>query len=298
MLIGYLLTKKVRFQPDTKKLMVILIVNVAVPSLILSSFSKLTIERNFYTKLLVVFLFSVLLYLFTMFFGLIVTRLFRGSKQKAKEIAVASAQANTGFIGIPLCAALFGPEAVLLAVVYDVGTGISLWTFSMMVLQKKPSFDLQMVKRIINLPLIAFFIGFLLNILHLKLPSNLLQLSSQFGMLASPLAMMYIGSFIPQLLKKRKMVEPVLLTVASTIRLCLIPLMTAIILRLLHLDDQMTQVILIMSMMPVGAMVPILFAMHGADEEFGASATVYSTLISLLTIPIMVAICRQLIGMH
>lgn len=136
MMIGYFVTKKVRFHQDTKDLMVTLIVNVAVLCLILLSFSKLMIEKNFYTKLLFVFFFSVILYLFTILLGLMVTRLFRGSKQKAKEIAVASAQANTGFIGIPLCASLFGLKAVLFAVVYDIGTGISLWTFSMIVLQK------------------------------------------------------------------------------------------------------------------------------------------------------------------
>lgn len=211
-------------------------------------------------------------------------------------MAVASAQANTGFIGIPLCAALFGPEAVILAVVYDIGTGVSMWTFSMLVLQKKFSFHWQTLKKIINLPMIAFAAGLILNLLQWHLPNNLLEVTHHLGMLASPLAMIYIGSFIPQLMKKRKLVEPVLLSLVSTIRLFLIPIVTAIALRLLHLDDQMTQVILIMSMMPIGAMVPILFAMHGADEEFGASATVYSTLISLFTIPIMVMICWQLVG--
>lgn len=122
------------------------------------------------------------------------------------------------------------------------------------------------------MPMIAFILGLSLNLLHMKLPDNLLQLTDHLGLLASPLAMMYIGCFIPQLIKKRKLVEPVLLSVASTIRLFLIPIVTAIILRLLQLDEDMAQVLLIMSMMPVGAMVPILFALHGADEEFGASA--------------------------
>lgn len=298
MMIGVLLTKKVRFQQDTKNLMIFLIVNVAVPSLIISSFSELTIEKSFYHRLLFVFGFAVILYIVGISIGMLITRLINGSVQKGKEIAITSAQANTGFIGLPLCASLFGPEAVLLAVVFDVGTGISMWTFSAIVLQKKLSLDWKTIKKIINLPLIAFAIGLTLHFLHIELPSYFLQQTKNLGLLASPLAMMYIGCFIPQLLKQKKIKEPSLLAVASCIRLFLIPLLTASVLHFLSLDQDTTHVILIMSMMPVGAMVPILFSMHGADEEFGASATVYSTILSLLTIPIMAYIGQYLVGVH
>lgn len=295
MLIGYLVSRKIRLQQNTKDFMVTLIVYVAFPCLILSSFSKLTIEKELFTELLIVFFFSVLLYLFTLFFGLIVTRMFRGSKQKAKEIAVISAHANTGYIGIPLCS-LFGPKVVLLAVIYDVGIGVSLWIFSMLILQKRFSFDLQIIRKIINLPLITILLGFLFNLLHLQLPPNLLQLTDRLGLLASPLAMIYIGSFIPQLINKKQQAKPIWLSIALGIRLLLIPLLIAMILRQLQLGVDVAQVILTMSMMPVGAMVPIIFAMNNADEEFGASATVYSTLISLVTIPVMMTICWHLVG--
>ncbi len=295
-IIGVLLTRKIRFQQDTKNLMIFLIVNVAVPSLILSSFSELKIERSFYDKLLFVFLFAIVLYIAGISLGMLITRLLNGSVQKGKEIAITSAQANTGFIGLPLCASLLGPEAVLLAVVFDVGTGISMWTFSTIVLQKRLTWDWKTMKRVINLPLIAFAVGLTFHFLHIEIPAYLLQQMNNLGLLAPPLAMMYIGCFIPQLIKRKKIKEPSLLAVASSIRLLLMPLMTAMVLHVLSLDPDTTNVILIMSMMPVGAMVPILFSMHGADEEFGASATVYSTLLSLLTIPMMVYVSQYLVG--
>lgn len=296
--IGALLSKKIRFQEDTKQLFISLIVSVAVPGMILHSFTQLTIEKSFYLTLSFVFLFSIGLYLFAVVLGMVIVRLCKGSVQKVKEIGITSALANTGFIGIPLTASLLGPKATLLAVVFDMGVGISVWTIGVLVLQKHRTFSWKALKQLLNMPLIAFAIGLTCNLFGISWMGGAEQLFERLGMLATPLAMIYIGFYIPRLLKKRKQVKAFLLVVAGSIRLFLMPIIATIVLWVLRLDLELTQVIFLMSLMPVGTMTPILFAKCGADEEFGASATVYTTLFSLLTIPVMVYMCQGLIRLN
>jgi predicted permease len=285
--IGAILTKKVNFNDDTRTLLTSLIVYVAVPCVIIGSFFQLPHEDGLYRHLLLVFTFSIGIYAVTLFFTWWLARLLGISKFQASQMAVISAQGNTGFIGLPLCLILFGSKGVILAAVFDTAVGISLWTMSVMVINHRYSITLQSLKPLINIPLIAFFAGLLLSIVQFEAPESLLQLLIKLGALASPLALIYIGFFLPKILRSRKQTAYKALAIAISIKLFVVPLLTIGILSSLPMDTLTKQVILLMSTMPTGSMVPILFSQLKADEEFGAQATVFSTIASLLTIPLM-----------
>jgi predicted permease len=285
--IGAILTKKVNFNDDTRTLLTSLIVYVAVPCVIIGSFFQLPHEDGLYRHLLLVFTFSIGIYAVTLFLTWWLARLLGISKFQASQMAVISAQGNTGFIGLPLCLILFGSKGVILAAVFDTAVGISLWTMSVMVINHRYSITLQSLKPLINIPLIAFFAGLLLSIVQFEAPESLLQLLIKLGALASPLALIYIGFFLPKILRSRKQTAYKALAIAISIKLFVVPLLTIGILSSLPMDTLTKQVILLMSTMPTGSMVPILFSQLKADEEFGAQATVFSTIASLLTIPLM-----------
>ncbi|WP_028775435.1 AEC family transporter [Shimazuella kribbensis] len=285
--IGALLTKKVNFNEDTRTLLTTLIVSVAVPCVIVGSFFQLPHEEGLYGHLLIVFAFSLGTYAISLFLTWWLGRLLGMSKFQSSQMAVISAQGNTGFIGLPLCLILFGSKGVILAAVFDTGVGISLWTMSVMVINHRYSITLRSLKPMINIPLIAFFVGLLLSIFQFDAPETLLQFLLKLGALASPLALIYIGFFLPKLFRSNKQTNFKPLIIGISIKLLVVPLITIGILSSLPLDKLTKQVILLMSTMPTGSMVPILFAHLKADEEFGAQATVFATITSLLTIPLM-----------
>lgn len=295
--IGGLLTKKVKVNEDTRTRLTTLIVYVSVPCVIIGSFIQLPKENGLYKHLLIVFLFSFVLYAITLVVTWWIARGLGKSIQQASQMAVIAAQGNTGFIGLPLCLILFDSKGVILAAVFDTAVGISLWTMSVMVIKHRYSITLQSLKPMLNFPLIAFFIGMILSFVPLNVPESLLQLLLKFGALASPLALIYIGLFLPNLLRNRKQTAYKPLLIAIGIKLIGVPLLTIGILSLVHLDSLMTQVILLLSTMHTGSMVPILFASLKADEEVGARATVYSTILSLITIPIMYSVGSWLLGL-
>jgi malate permease and related proteins len=294
--IGGLLTKKVNVNEDTRTLMTTLIVNVSVPCVIIGSFMQLPKEDGLYRHLLVVFFFSLGLYAITLAMTWWTARLFKIDKLQASQMAVIAAQGNTGFIGLPLCLILFGSKGAILAAVFDTAVGVSLWTMSVMIINHRYSITLQSLKPMLNFPLFAFILGLIFSITQIEAPESILQFLLKLGALASPLALIYIGFFLPKLLRERKQSAYRPLLFAISIKLFVVPLMTIGILSILHLDTITKQIILLLSTMPTGSMVPILFASLKADEGFGAQATVLGTISSLITIPIMYGLGSWILG--
>lgn len=295
--IGGLLTKKVNVNDDTRTLLTTIIVYVAVPCVIIGSFIQIPKEDGLYEQLIIVFLFALSLYAITLVMTWWTARGFGHTKQTASQMAVCAAQGNSGFIGIPLCLLLFGSKGAIFAAVFDTAVGISLWTMSVMVINHRYSVNMQSLKPMLNFPLIAFLIGTTLSFTHWQIPATVLQFLLKLGALAPPLALFYIGLFLPKLLRERKETKLKPLIISMIIKLIFVPLLVIGALSILQLDSVTTQVILLLSTMPTGSMVPILFARLKADEQFGAQATVFSTITSLLTIPLMYGLGSWLLAL-
>lgn len=287
--IGSMLAKHVPLNEDTRKLMIQLIVNVAMPCIILNSIFQFPIDQEVLKQVLMIFFLSIALNILGIGLGWTLALISKAPPHKARELAIISGLGNTGFIGLPLCAVLFGPKGALLAAVFDAGLDFTIWTVGIIFLQRDKGFSLGSLKAMLNLPMAAIVIGLSFAALHLQPPSIFVDMTGKLAHLASPLAMMYIGMLIPSLLKKKGQISIPQLGVPIGCKLILFPVLTAFILQAVSsLDMEITQVILVQSTMPTITLASILFAKCAADEEMGAAATVFSTLVSLSTIPVMV----------
>lgn len=286
--IGAILANRTPLTAETRQFMITIIVNVAMPFIILYGIFSTTIDQQLLSQIFVIFIVSVLFNCLGIGMGLFGATILRFPKQKAREMAIVSGLGNTGFIGLPLCAALFGPKGALLAAVFDAGLDFTIWTIGVMLLQSKQGFHWKNLKTLINLPMIAIVVGLSMAAIGFQPPQVVKQLSGILANLASPLAMLYIGMLIPTLLKNRRNLSLPSLGLPITIKLFLFPLVVVGLLYVLSLDQDVTQVVLIQAAMPTIAMASILFAKYAADEEMGAMTTVCSTLLALLTIPAVV----------
>lgn len=159
-----------------------------------------------------------------------------------------------------------------------------------MLLQEKQEFHIKNLRTLLNIPMIAIVVGLAIATLGIHPPEVAKLLTGNLANLASPMAMLYIGMLIPTLLKNKRTLSLPMLGLPITIKLFLFPLVTILILYLSSLDPDITQVVLIQAAMPTIAMASILFARYAADEEMGAMATVFSTLLALGTIPAIVLV--------
>ncbi|WP_240470240.1 AEC family transporter [Brevibacillus laterosporus] len=121
-------------------------------------------------------------------------------------------------------------------------------------------------------------------------PEMVKSLTVMLSSIAAPLAMLYIGLLIPDLLVRKQQTAQALpiLSLSMLVKLFLYPVIVAGLLWRFHLATEISQVTLVMAAMPTMTLAPMLFAKYAADEDLGAMATVSSTIISFVTIPLVV----------
>ena len=73
----------------------------------------------------------------------------------------------------------------------------------------------------------------------------------------------------------------------SFVRLIGIPLVTLVILKLLHVDSMTTAVAVTLLAMPVGSTASLLAKKYGSDYEFGSQVVFVTTILSLVTVPLI-----------
>jgi len=282
--LGAITAREYKLNNDTRQMYMTLIIKVAMPSIILSSIFKVDIDSKIFKTLALIFFISILINLLGLLMGFIISILFK-LHHKRIEIAILSAFGNTGFIGIPLCAVLFGPEGALYAAIFDAGVDFTIWTLGVFIIQRNKTFNLQTLKGMINIPLLAIIIGLSIAFLNISVPEIVIDLSDSLAAFAVPLAMFYIGATMSQYKSFSKSISYIELIIPVLVKLILLPLLVVTLVLFSTLNELTSYVIIVQSMMPALTLSSILFAKHSRDENFGAFVTVISTIISLLTIP-------------
>ncbi|MDW0117482.1 AEC family transporter [Sporosarcina thermotolerans] len=288
--IGAIIGKVTRVTVESKQLLVIIILNIALPSIILNGIFSIEMNDLLLSKMLTIFIMSIIFNALGIGLGWISAVLLGFREMNAKLIAILAGLGNTGFIGIPLCATLFGPTGGLLAAIFDAGLDVIVFTLVVVLLNKNGGFTLKGLKAIINLPIIAIVVGIAIAITGYEPPLLVKNLIATFAGLAAPLAMIYIGLLIATLSKKKKAISLRFISISLLMKLLVFPLMMIIVLQVIPITEDLKLVALVQVSMPTFMLATILFARYDHDEETAVMTTVYSTMFSLITIPLIVYI--------
>jgi|HigsolmetaAR203D_1030402.scaffolds.fasta_scaffold00632_9 hypothetical protein len=289
--------KVVAINPDIRKLLIFLIIYVTLPALILNGFLQLETNRELLRQLFGIFAFSFIFTLTGLFLGWLIARAFRLSPQKAREAGFLSIFGNLGLIGIPLCATMFGPKGALMAAVFDAGMAPILWSFGAWFVQpERRKMSVKSLKSVINGPIVAIAIGVVIILLDLEPGRFAREVIGTLSGAASPLSMFYIGMLIMAMFKARMRVSLKLLSLPVSLKLIVFPLLALCMLSFLPFySTEVKFLILILASLPNIATASIIMAMSGADEEYGAMSLLTTTLLSLVTIPLLATIAQWLL---
>jgi hypothetical protein len=205
----------------------------------------------------------------------------------AKKLSLLAVLGNTAFIAIPLCTAIFGPIGGLLAAIFDAGLDLVLFTVGVYLLQSNKKFSIKELKSVINMPLIAIMTGMFFVFSGLEAPMFFKELTSMLSGLAAPLAMLYIGLLVQPFLKERSGLLYKEIWYPLGMKLIIIPAVIAIALSVSPIDEFLKFMLVILTSMPTFLLAPVLFSRHTEHESEAAITTVYSTLLSIMTIPLI-----------
>ncbi len=300
---GYLLVKVKMLNSAHSGVLSKLLMYVGMPFLILSG----TINNISFNKEIILTVFVVaavgIAFTFAIFF---VSKPLAAMEREIKTngmIRFCMAFSNNGFLGIPLAVAVFGADSPIMTVlvILNIITNILMYTLGVYLVSGNKS-KISLKKAFLNPVLIAFIIGIVLNLLKVNtyIP-EVSTFSSHFSGLVTPLSMTILGMKMAEI-KFTSLFKSWRMYYVCALKLILFP---TIIVGLLLAVDKIFSVNIIDNSVILGFF--IAFAMptaglastfadgFGGDTENAVSMTLGTTLLSILTIPILYWILSYLL---
>jgi malate permease and related proteins len=205
----------------------------------------------------------------------------------------ASIFTNSGFMGIPLVIALFSQEAVFVLSPFLSWLFVIQWTLGIVVITKDIR-SMSLIKVVTNPVIVATILGVLVYFLHIPIPAVFDEFLSRIGAMLMPVAMIVLGSSFANLSIKSTLLD-MRVWMMVVVRLFILPLFVIGALTFIAKEYPLVAYTLLVAMSaPIGANVAILAQQYDRDTQLAASQIMMTTLFSIISMPLMVAIANIL----
>ncbi|MBR5287589.1 MAG: AEC family transporter [Clostridia bacterium] len=279
---GYVLTRCNTITPAGRKSLSDLLIQFILPCNIICSFQ---IEMN--AQILASCAMIVLLSAFVQVFYLISSKLLfsRAPRRQLACMRYATICSNAGFLGLPIIGGVYGAMGTLLVSVALIPQRIVMWSAGLSLFTQTDRKSV--IRKLITHPcIVAVIIGFVLMVCgNPTLPSAVQKFLSGASGCTTCLSMLVIGSILAG--AQRSALRDGMVWWFSFARLILIPLTVYAVLAFFSVDRTLSGVMVLMSGMPAGSTTAILAAKYDGDAAFASCLVFVSTLLSLITLPML-----------
>ncbi len=207
---------------------------------------------------------------------------------------------NIGFLGIPVLGALFPDNGAFVASFFVVAFNILLWIIGLGIIARKRDDVKLTVKRIfINKGTVPSLIGFIIFLIPAVFPSFFLPtfVTSSISYLASlctPISMLIIGALLATRTMKQIFCS-LKVYYLCLMKLLVIPLVFFFATKLLGFSDFWVLFITAVSAMPSASSTSMFAELYDTAPEYSAQCVGTSTLLSILTMPLLIMVAQFLI---
>lgn len=208
-------------------------------------------------------------------------------------LRLAAIYSNTGFMGVPLIRGVLGEEAMIYCIVALAVFNIVTWTHGAIVMGGRENASLK--KAVLNPGVLGAAAGFLLFFTGLPLPFPVASAVGYLGSLNTPLAMVVIGGQMASADLGSTFRRPVLY-ISAALKLIAVPFVTALLLLPFGLDGLTYQTLVILAACPTAGITGIFAQQFRRDTTAAAQSITLSTLLSILTLPVMAVFAKTLAG--
>jgi predicted permease len=300
-LIGAIAAKFRVLTIESKDMLSKVIFNISLPLMLFTNFFRLEATPRLIANSLTILAFAGFVIFFLLLVGWITTKIFRLQGSESAVFRVHAMFGNTIFLGFPLITALYGVEGLLYASMFQLVSTIIMWTVGVIILSHGNGTSWKKsLGKVLNPNTIATITGLVCFILSIRLPDILLKPMTELGSANTWLSMLYIGAMlvlsnVGGLLKKKS------LYIVSFNRLVLGPALLISIFYLIAAltgftpEKLVTSVIVLEASMPCMVTVVIMAKEFGSDDRLATGNVFVSTVISILTLPLVVMALERLL---
>lgn len=282
---GYLVYKKGIIQGEVSRGISALVVNVCNPALLIRSAfsgnSSITPE-----KLLLSIAGAAVVYAILLAAAFLLPRCIRAEEKWKNHYALMSIFGNMGFIGIPLAAAVLGEESIIYVAIMNAFYNLLFYTIGVRLADGKKG--RVKFRDFLNVGNISIIIMIFIYVVQPKLPEVVVSSVNYIADTTTFLAMLVIGVS----LARTKLLDVFTywkMYLFIALRFLAVPIFIGLLLRLFIKDSVMYGALVLMAAVPVGNLPLMRVEEKGGDGSVLSCGIILSTILSLVTIPLVVA---------
>lgn len=200
---------------------------------------------------------------------------------------------NSGFVGIPLIQGILGDEYVFYVTMTMVIGTVTFWTYGTYLMSGDKN-EVSLKKIVTNPNLIAVVVGMILFVAPIELPYVALQVLNGMANMNTGLGMIILGATLGAS-NIGLMISDTRLYKAILLRLVVVPLVCIPTLMFMPASFEVRMVLMIIAAAPAASATSMLALKYGADYSYGTGLAIGSTICSMLSMPLVLALAMQIL---
>lgn len=265
-----------------------LVLTVVNPMVILMAYQT-DFNKELLSGLLLTFVLSAASFVFAIAVSYLVIRDKKGRETDIERFS--SIYSNCAFMGIPLINALMGYEGVFYLTAFITIFNILVWTHGVIQISGVKSLK-SITKAVMSPSIFAVVIGLILFLTKIRFPVLIAEALDFISSMNTPLAMLVAGATIAQTNMLMALKKP-RIYIVSAMRLLVIPLIIAVIFRLIPLNTFAETAVLVAMAAPSAAICTLQCLNYGKNSLYASEIFAVTTLLSVATMPLIVYIYQM-----
>lgn len=285
MMVGVILRKIKIITDEVNRGLSNILMNVALPCMILYSFN-FKFSANMFKGAVMVFLYSALIHIALIILSKILYYKFKDSEKNVYTFATVFS--NCGFVGYPVIQGIYGSVGVFYTSIFTIPFNLFMYSYGVMLFTGEKSFK-NMKKNLKNMPLISILLGTIIFLFSIRLPEPVINTLGSIGNMTTPLSMFIIGAMLADVSVK-DVFKDLTIYYVNFIKLIAAPILIYFVLKFLDADKTLLYICVILVSMPTASLIGVLAERYNVNKAIASKCAFLTTIMSLFTIPAVMSL--------
>lgn len=283
---GFLIVKAKLLNSEDSKILSIIVLYLIIPCVIINAF-QVDYTPQTVKGLLIALAGSVMTQVILLIVVSILGRVFH-----LNEVEVASIYySNSGNLIVPIVTFILGKEWVLYGCVFMSVQLVFIWTHCKKIISRESTYDWR--KIVLNINMISIAIGIVLFLTRIHLPAIINNTLSAVGSMIGPASMIVTGMLFAGMDFKQIFANKRVYFV-SFFRLIIVPVIALFLIKCSQLStfssngNKLMMIVFLAIITPSASTVTQMCQVYGNDSQYASAINVVTTLLAIVTMPLMV----------
>lgn len=283
---GFIIVKAKLLKAEDSKILSVIVLYLVIPCVIINAF-QVDYTPQTVKGLLIALAGSVMTQVILLIVVSILGRVFH-----LNEVEVASIYySNSGNLIVPIVTFILGKEWVLYGCVFMSVQLVFIWTHCKKIISRESTYDWR--KIVLNINMISIAIGIVLFLTRIHLPAIINNTLSAIGSMIGPASMIVTGMLFAGMDFKQIFANKRVYFV-SFFRLIIVPVIALFLIKCSQLSkfssngNKLMMIVFLAIITPSASTVTQMCQVYGNDSQYASAINVVTTLLAIVTMPLMV----------